>query len=299
VLHSGRRVRIDDTATGPWRPALIAGLRDVGSVVGDPIVMDGRLWGLVMVTASRPGALSGQAEQRIAGFTELVATAVSNVQRRTDLLASRKRVVAASDQMRRRIERNLHDGAQQQLVTLALKLRGARDSIPVELSQARAELAQSEEGLANVVDELREMSRGLHPAILSQGGLGPALRSLARRASLPVTVDLQVAERLPEPVEVAAYYVVSEALANATKHARASAAEVHVRIDNGALRVHVIDDGEGGADPLKGSGIVGLQDRVESLGGRLVLASPPGEGTSVLAEFPFATPGGDGSDGSS
>lgn len=297
VLHSGRRARIDDTGEGPGRPAPIAGQPDFGSVVGDPIIMDGGVWGLVMVTASGPGTLAGDAEQRIAGFTELVATAVSNVQRRTDLVASRRRVVAAGDQMRRRIERNLHDGVQQQLVTLALKLRGARDGIPGELPQARAELARVEEGLANVLGELREISRGVHPAILSEGGIGPAVKSLTRRAALPVNLDVRVAERLPEAVEVAAYYVVSESLANAVKHASASAAEVEVKIDNGALRVRVRDDGTGGADPAKGSGIVGLRDRVEALGGSMVLASPPGEGTSMLAEFPLEIPGGDRSGG--
>ena len=293
VRHSGQPARIDDTAAGPGRPAPIAGQPDFGSVAGDPIVMDGHVWGLVMVTANQPGTLAGDAEQRIAGFTELVATAVSNVQRRTDLMASRRRVVAAGDQMRRRIERNLHDGAQQQLVTVTLKLRGARDGIPGDLSQVRAELAQAEQALANVLDELREISRGLHPAILSDSGLGPALKSLARRAALPVNLDLRVAERLPEPVEVAAYYLVCEALANAAKHARASAADVEVRIDQGALCVRVRDDGAGGADPARGSGLVGLRDRVEALGGRLVLASPPGEGTSMLAEFPLGTPGRD------
>ena len=159
------------------------------------------------------------------------------------------------------------------------------------LAQARAELAQVEEGLANVLDEVREISRGLHPAILSEAGLGPAVKSLARRASLPVNLDLRVAERLSEPVEVAAYYMISEALANAVKYASASAAEVEVRIDNEALCVHVRDNGTGGADPARGSGIVGLRDRVEALGGRLMLASPRGKGTSMLAEFPLGAPG--------
>jgi signal transduction histidine kinase len=297
VLHSGRRARIDYTGGGPGQPAPIAGPSDSGPVVGDPIVMDGRVWGLVMVTMNRPGTSAGDAEQRIAGFTELVATAVSNVQRRTDLIASRRRIVAAGDQMRRRIERNLHDGAQQQLVSMALQLRGARDGIPDGLAQTRAELAQVEEGLANVLDEVREISRGLHPAILSEAGLGPAVKSLARRASLSVNLDLRVAERFPEPVEVAAYYMISEALANAIKHASASAAEVEVRIDNEALCVHVRDNGTGGADPARGSGIVGLRDRVEALGGRLMLASPRGKGTSMLAEFPLGAPESDGSEG--
>jgi signal transduction histidine kinase len=266
-------------------------------MVGDPIVMDGRVWGLVMVTMGGPGTSAGDAEQRIAGFTELVATAVSNVQRRSDLIASRRRIVAAGDQMRRRIEHNLHDGAQQQLVSLALQLRGARDGIPDGLAQARAELARVEEGLANVLDEVREISRGLHPAILSEAGLGPAVKSLGRRASVPVNLDLRVTERLPEPVEVAAYYMISEALANAGKHASASAAEVEVRIDNEALCVHVRDNGAGGADPARGSGIVGLRDRVEALGGKLMLASPRGQGTSMLAEFPLGAPVSDASEG--
>lgn len=297
VLHSGRRARVDDTGEGPARPALIAGQSDFGSMSGDPIVMDGRVWGLVMVAASGHGTLAEDAEQRIAGFTELVATAVSNVQRRTDLVASRRRVVAAGDQMRRRIERNLHDGVQQQLVALALQVRGARDGIPGELPQARAELARAEQGLADVLDEVREISRGLHPAILSEGGIGLAVKSLARRAALPVNLDIRIGERLPEEVEVAAYYVVSESLANAAKHASASAAEVEVAIDNGVLRVHVRDDGAGGADPARGSGIVGLRDRVEAVGGTMVLTSPPSEGTSLLAEFPVGILGGDRSGG--
>jgi signal transduction histidine kinase len=263
-----------------------------GSHAGDheissPVVVDGRPWGVVVVTTPQSATLAARADQRVAGFTEQVATAISNVQARTDLAASRRRVVAAADQMRRQIERNLHDGAQQRLVTVILRLRGTRDSLPAELAQPRAELAQIQEGLASLLDELREMSRGLHPAILSEAGLGPAVKSLARRAALPVRLDLQVAGRLPEPVEAAAYYLISEALANAAKHARASAAHVEVRIDNGSLRLRVRDDGAGGADPAKGSGIMGLRDRVEALGGSMMLASPPGEGTSVLAALPL------------
>ena len=290
VLHSGKPARIEDTGAGPGRGAPVAGPSDSGSVAGDPIVLDGRVWGLMMVTMNRPRAQAGGAGQRITGFTELVATAVSNIQRRTDLIASRRRIAAAGNQTRRRIERNLHDGAQQQLVTLALKLRGARGAIPGELPQVRAELAGIEDGLATVQDELREISRGLHPPVLSEAGLGPALKALAHRAGLPVNLSLQVAERLPEPVEVAAYYLVSEALANVAKHARASAADVEIRIEDGALRVHVRDNGAGGADPARGSGLVGLRDRVEALGGRLVLTSPPGKGTSMVAELPLGIP---------
>ena len=298
VLHSGRRARIDDTGGGPAQPAPIAGPPDSRSVVGDPIVMDGRVWGLVMVTMNRPGTSAGDAEQRIAGFTELVATAVSNVQRRTDLIASRRRIVAAGDQMRRRIERNLHDGAQQQLVSLTLQLRGARDGIPDGLAQARAELAQVEEGLANVLNEVREISRGLHPAILSEAGLGPAVKSLARRASLPVNLDLRVAERLSEPVEVAAYYMISEALANAVKYASASAAEVEVRIDNEALCVHVRDNGTGGADPARGSGIVGLREPGRSTRRKADAGQPARQRDLDARRVPLSVHlGSDGSEG--
>jgi signal transduction histidine kinase len=289
VLRSGRPARVDGTAAG-----LVPVTRQTEAVIGDPIFVDGRLWGLVMVTTSRPGALPGDAEERIAGFTELVATAA---QRRGEMIASRKRIVAAGDQTRRRIERNLHDGAQQQIVTLALTLRAAWRGIPGDLTQTRAEVRRVEEGLKSVLDELREISHGLHPAVLSEHGLGPAMKSLARRAAMPVNLDLQLAGRLPEQVEAGAYYLVSEALANTAKHANASAAEVRLSIDHGVLVVHVRDDGDGGADPAKGSGITGMRDRVEALGGRVVLRSPLGEGTSVLAEFPLGTPGGDGSDG--
>lgn len=155
------------------------------------------------------------------------------------------------------------------------------------MARVHSQVSHLEEGLASLLDELREISRGLHPPLLSAAGLGPALRSLVRRAALPVDLDVRVAERLPESTEVAAYYVVSEALANAAKHAHASGAEVHVDVHDDLLRVHIRDDGAGGADPGRGSGIVGLRDRVEALGGTMALRSPPGEGTSMLVELPL------------
>jgi signal transduction histidine kinase len=197
------------------------------------------------------------------------------------------RVVSAADEMRRKIERDLHDGTQQRLITLSVELRGVYDSCAGR-PELRDRLAHLAEGLASLLDELRQISRGVHPAILSQSGLGPALKSLARRAALPVKLDVGVAERLPEPVEVAAYYVVSEALANAAKHSGASVAEVGIAVSDGALSVRVRDDGAGGANAAKGSGIIGLRDRVEALGGTMVLASPPGEGTSIVVELPLA-----------
>jgi signal transduction histidine kinase len=171
-------------------------------------------------------------------------------------------------------------------VTLALQLRGARNAVPAEQGELRDQLEHVEEGLREVLEELREIGRGLHPAVLSQGGLAPALKSLVRRSGLPVELDLGVDDRLPEPVEVAAYYVVSEALTNAAKHAGASAASVGLERSNGSLRVSIRDDGVGGADPSQGSGLVGLSDRVEALGGHIQVASPPGAGTSIVVEIP-------------
>ncbi|HEX6673719.1 MAG TPA: HAMP domain-containing protein [Actinomycetes bacterium] len=207
-------------------------------------------------------------------------------QSREELAASRARIVAAADQARRRIERDLHDGTQQRLVSLVLDLRAAEAAVTPELPELRGQLARVAEGLAGELDELREISRGIHPAILSEGGLGPALRALARRSAVPVELDVQVVARLPEPVEVAAYYVVSEALANAAKHAHASVVQVEARARDGGLRLTVRDDGVGGAAPGQGSGLIGLTDRVEALGGTISIASPGGQGTTLLVDLP-------------
>jgi signal transduction histidine kinase len=288
VFESGRPARIDDFSTVMGSTAAVARQLDVKSAVGSPIVVDGRLWGMVVASTTRPEPMAPDTEQRIAGFTELVATAISNTQARAELAASRLRVVAAADEMRRRIERNLHDGTQQRLVTLALKLRTLHDELPPDVPGVDAELSQIEDGLADLLEELREISRGLHPPTLSDHGLGPALRSLARRAALPVELQVRVGERLPEPVEVAAYYVVSETLANAAKHAGASSAEVEVTLGPDRLTIRIGDDGVGGADPGRGSGLIGLRDRVEALGGTMVVTSPRGQGTALLVELPLA-----------
>jgi len=290
VFDSERPARIDDATTFTGSTAAVAHQLEIRSAVGAPIVVDGRLWGAVMASTTRPEPMPADTEQRIAGFTELVATAIANTQARADLAASRLRVVAAADEMRRRIERNLHDGTQQRLVTLALKLRSLHDELPAGLPAVDTELSHIEDGLTSLLEELREISRGLHPPTLSDYGLGPALRSLARRAALPVDLDLRFDRRLPEPVEVAAYYVVSEALANAAKHAGASGAEVTVELAWDRLAVRVRDDGSGGADPGGGSGLIGLRDRVEALGGTMVLTSPAGQGTTLLAELPLDGP---------
>ena len=205
---------------------------------------------------------------------------------REELAASRARIVAASDQARRRIERDLHDGTQQRLVSLLLDLRAAEAAAPPELSGLRVQLGRVADGLATTLDDLREISRGIHPAVLSEGGLGPALKALARRSAVPVELDLRVDRRLPERVEVAAYYVVSEALANAAKHAHASVAFVQAQVGDGGLHLSVRDDGVGGATPGRGSGLVGLTDRVEALGGTISVASPAGRGTTLLVDLP-------------
>jgi signal transduction histidine kinase len=208
-------------------------------------------------------------------------------QNREELAASRARIVAAGDQARRRIERDLHDGTQQRLVSLVLDLRAAEAAVPPERPELRAQLDGVADGLAGALDDLRELTRGIHPAILSEGGLRPALKALARRSVVPVELDVDVQTRLPEPVEVAAYYVVSEALANTAKHAQASVAWVDVRADDGSLHLSVRDDGVGGATPGRGSGLIGLTDRVEALGGTITLHSPAGKGTSLQVDLPI------------
>jgi len=253
---------------------------------GAPVMVAGNVWGVVSVATVEADRLPRDTEDLLEGFAELVTAAIANSEARAQLAASRARVVATSDETRRRIERNLHDSTQQRLVTLALELRAAREGLPAGDAEIAARIEQVEEGIRGVLEEVREIARGLHPAILSEGGLGPALKSLARRSGLPVELDLGVRERLPEPVEVAAYYVVSEALTNAAKHAGASGASVGLERHNGTLRVSIRDDGVGGADPSRGSGLVGLSDRVAALGGHVEVASPRGSGTSILVEIP-------------
>jgi signal transduction histidine kinase len=214
-------------------------------------------------------------------------TAIANAESRAALAASRARIVAAADETRRRIERDLHDGIQQRLVSLVLELRAAQAAVPPQLAELDGELSRVAEGLASVFDELRDISRGIHPAILSKGGLGPALRVLARRSALPVKLDLHAVRRLPRHVEVAVYYVVSEALTNAAKYAQASLVKVEVDARDKTLRLSINDDGIGGANPAHGSGLVGLRDRIEALGGRLEVTSPAGGGTTLLIRIPF------------
>jgi signal transduction histidine kinase len=229
-------------------------------------------------------------ESRLTEFTELVATAIANAENRTELMASRARIVAAADETRRRIERDLHDGIQQRLVSLVLELRAAQATVPSGLDELEGELSSVAKGLASASDELREIARGIHPAILSEGGLVPALRALCRRSPVPVALDLRAERRLPQRVEVAAYYVVSEALTNAAKHAGAHVVHVELDTRDTVVRLEIRDDGVGGADPRLGSGLIGLSDRVDAVGGRLDVRSPAGSGTTLLIEVPVDGP---------
>jgi signal transduction histidine kinase len=223
----------------------------------------------------------------LAEFAELIATIIGNANSRAELHASRARIVAAADEARRRIERDLHDGVQQRLVSLALDLRAVQAAVPDEQDELRTELARLAEGMAGLLDDLRETARGIHPAVLDSGGLGPALKALARRSAVPVELQVTADDRLAKAVEVAAYYVVSEALTNVAKHARASVARVVVEASGPELKVSVSDDGVGGASPTGGSGLIGLKDRVEALGGSLALESPPDAGTKLYAVLPL------------
>ncbi|WP_329262453.1 nitrate- and nitrite sensing domain-containing protein [Streptomyces pseudovenezuelae] len=266
----------------------------VGHAVGAPIVVDDRLWGFVLV-ASPLDVLPAGTESRLADFTELVATAIANADSRAQLAASRARVVAAGDASRRRIERDLHDGVQQRLVALQLDLRLAETLVTDPSSELAEQMAHVGKGLDDAFQDLLQVARGIHPAILSKGGLGPALRSLARRSAVPVALDLRLpASRLPEQLEVAAYYVTSECLTNAAKHAHARVVEVTAQVRDDVLKLTVRDDGVGGADPGRGSGLIGLIDRVEATGGKLAVGSPPGEGTTVDVRLPLAGPSPDG-----
>ena len=260
----------------------------VRCAVGSPIAVDGRVWGAIGA-GSRRGRLPADTEQRLADFTELVATAIANAESQAELTTSRARIVAAADQARRRIERDLHDGAQQRLVSLALQLRAARAAVPSGLGDLAADLDRAAAAAIGALDELRDIARGIHPAVLAEGGLGAALRVLARRSPVPVDLQVGAGGRLPEQVEVSAYYVVAEALTNAAKHACASAVTVEVQVADDVLRVVVRDDGVGGAGFAGGTGLAGLKDRVEALGGRILLDSPRGAGTTLRVELPLTT----------
>jgi signal transduction histidine kinase len=282
--HSAARFDTDDPAAAGM-PELVRSL-GIRSAIAAPVIVEGEAWGATTIVAF-DRSFPPDTERRLVEFTELVATAVANAESRSELAASRRRIVAASDETRRRIERNLHDGTQQRLVSLGLAVRAAEANLPSERDDLRAELSGVAAGLVAAVEDLQEISRGIHPAILSKGGLGPALQALAHRSAIPVDLDVTTNVRLPEPIEVAAYFVASEALANAVKHSQASRIDVSLEQRERSLLLSVGDDGVGGADAARGSGIVGLTDRVEALGGSISVHSREGKGTQITAELPL------------
>jgi signal transduction histidine kinase len=288
VWRTGSAAQVDQDSWSLRSDPVADLLRGLGirSMVGSPIVVEGRLWGVV-TARTRRGLFPSDTADRMAHFTELVGTAVGNAETRAELAASRMRIVAAGDETRRRIERDLHDGTQQRLVSLSLELRLARSMVPAGLPELETEIGRAADALDEVVEDLRETARGIHPAILSEGGLGPALRTLARRAALPVELDGGAISGLPEPIEVAAYYVVSEALTNATRYAHASVVNVALEERDETLRLSIRDDGVGGVDLSHGSGLIGLRDRAEALGGSIDVSSPLGEGTLILLQLPL------------
>ncbi|HSP74519.1 MAG TPA: histidine kinase, partial [Gaiellaceae bacterium] len=287
VLRTGAAVRVDyRDLTGAIAERMRAhGFR---SSVGVPITVAGATWGALVAALREDESLPLETERRLEAFAELVAIALASAHARGELAASRLRIVEASDAERRRLERNLHDGAQQRLVALSVGLRLAQGKIHHAPADAEELLAVAAEELSEALTELREIAQGLHPAVLTERGLDAALEVLTARTPLPVSLDVRLPERLPEPVEAAAYYVVSEALANVVKHARADSAAVRVGCLNGSVLVEVEDDGAGGADLDGGSGLCGLRDRVETLAGRLAVESSAGRGTLVQAEIPLS-----------
>jgi signal transduction histidine kinase len=284
VLINGGPARIDDYPSLPGElPELMASI-GYKSTVAAPISVAGILWGAVVVASEQ--TLPPESEARLGAFCELVSLAVASAQARADLQSSRRRLVSAGDEERRRLERNLHDGAQQRLVALALTLRLARTKIRNAPDDAEAMVDEASQQLEQALDELRELARGLHPAILTARGLAHALPVLAGGLAIPV--DLEVDDQRYDPsLEATVYFITAEALTNVAKHANASGARVAVSCGDSTLRLEITDDGCGGADPASGSGILGLHDRASAIGGLLSVISSPGRGTVVTATLPL------------
>jgi signal transduction histidine kinase len=286
IRKTGRPERIDDYEGRA--PEIVERLSSFGyaSASAAPIRVGGQVWGAVVAAAPRDEPLAPGSERRLADFAALVAQALANADAYRKLAASRVRIVEAADTERRRLERNLHDGAQQRLVSLALQLRVVKASLRKDPESADALLAKADSELDHALEELRELARGIHPAVLTDRGLEAAVHGLAERAPIPVELTRLPENRLPDSVEAAIYYLVAEAITNVAKYAQATRASVAVERSNGFATVVVRDDGVGGAAPVPGSGLAGLADRVEALGGRLHIDSPPGRGTELTAEIP-------------
>jgi signal transduction histidine kinase len=291
VARTGRSARIDDYAGVRGRAAELMRENGYRAAVAAPIVVGGAMWGLLLVTSAEPAALGADAERRLGGFAELVALGLESAEAREQLNASRRRILRTAFEERRRLERNLHDGAQQRLVSLALQLRVLEGLLERDPEAARGLVSNARSELALAMSELRELARGLHPAVLSERGLAAALESLADSAALPVHVSGATEERLGDAVEAGAYFVVAESITNAVKHAHASRIAVRLARAPGALRIEIEDDGRGGADPAAGTGLRGLADRIEALGGRFAVADRDGGGTVVSVELPVSGEG--------
>ena len=285
LYRTGRPQRVDDYSGVAGE--LAATIRSYGilSAAGAPIIVAGRLWGAIMASSTSPYAFPEGTEQRIADFAELITAALANADARDQLAASRARIVEAGYAERRRLERDLHDGAQQEFVGAAVSLRLARKHVSGKAAELiDAAIEQVHAGLR----DLRDLAAGIHPSILTDRGLGPALEALATRSPIAVELGSLPRERLPASMETTAYFVVAEALTNATKHAGCSCAEVDAQVGGEWLVVRVRDDGVGGADASAGSGLRGLADRVSALGGALEIDSPPGRGTTIEARLALA-----------
>ena len=286
ILETGRPSRVDnfDDVGGDVAEAMRSlGLR---SGVAGPVTVDGRIWGALVVCSASSTPLPAGTEDRVAAFAQLISLAIESAETREELAASRARLVAAADEARRRIERDLHDGAQQRLVATALTLTLLDRKLEGDSGDASALLASAREELDRGLCELRDLARGLHPAELTDRGVEAAVRSLVHRVPVPVDFRAVVPERVDGTIEAAAYFVISEALTNVVKYAQASSASVELKLAGDTLVATVADDGIGGAEPELGSGLRGLVDRVQAVGGRLQLSSPPGEGTRLRAELP-------------
>ncbi|GAA3449902.1 CHASE3 domain-containing protein [Dactylosporangium matsuzakiense] len=288
VLRSGRPIRMAGEHSADFLRQEF-GDATIRSAIGAPVLVGGRTWGALKALSRCSRSLEQHDAERAAEFTELVASAIATTQARADLTASRARVVAATDESRRRIERDLHDGTQQRLIALLLALRATETQVGGGLHDRLHGIGSD---LSDAIDELRELARGIHPSILSEGGLGPAIRSLARRSPVPVEVRLDLPARLDASVEIGVYYVVAEALTNAVRHAHASVISIRAAIGDAQLALSVEDDGVGGADPANsiGTGLTGLGDRVAALGGTMQIASRPGAGTTLTITIPLVAP---------
>jgi signal transduction histidine kinase len=286
VSRSGRPERVDDYSTVDGELAERIRAAGIATSVAAPITVASRLWGAIVASSGQAHSFRQGTEQRVASFAELVANALANADAREQLARSRTRIVEATDAARRRLERNLHDGAQQRLVSLALILREAEAKLVEDPDAARWRLSEAREELTLAIDELRELARGIHPAVLTDRGLRVAVEALARRAPVPVQITELPEPQLPQPIEAAVYYLVAEALTNAARHAQASEVTVRVVQSGELVTVEVADDGVGGA--LEGTGLCGLRDRFEALSGTLVVDSPPGAGTVVRGQLPLS-----------